>query len=111
MNLKVNQNEETIARIISRSIKQNVADKNLKEITITGAKLSNDMSHARVFYSMLNRKNQPKVEAALAKANGFFRSEVASALNAKHAPELRFVFDTSIDRGERVEEILRSLNK
>ena len=110
MNIKVNQSEATIMRIISETIRKQAADKKLQEITITAVKLSGDMSHAKVFYTAMNRNNLPKIEEALTKATGFFRSEVAHSLNAKHAPELKFCYDTSIEYGEKIEEVLKSLN-
>jgi ribosome-binding factor A len=63
-----------------------------------------------VFVSVLpTGAEREQALAALERAAGFVRHELAPRLGLREMPELRFVLDTSIERGARVEELLRKL--
>ena len=44
-------------------------------------------------------------------ASGYFRSELAKRLNIRHIPELHFVYDTSIEYGQKIESIIKEINE
>lgn len=74
---------------------------------MTGVRLSRDYSHLRIFYRTLGERGE--AERALQQAGGFIRKSLARGLTLRRIPELHFHFDESIDRGRRVDEILREL--
>ena len=79
-------------------------------ISVTDVEVTNDLSAAKVYVSVLATGDErDRALAALASATGFIRHELGDALGLREVPELRFVLDTSIERGARVEEILRKL--
>ena len=79
-------------------------------VSVTDVEVTHNLSLARVYVSVLET-GQAREEAmeALASAAGFFRRQLAPRLGLREVPELRFLLDTSIERGARVEEILRRL--
>jgi len=81
-------------------------------VSITDVEVTQDLSFARVFVSTL--QSGPEREQfleALNSAAGFVRHELRPRLGLREVPEVRFVLDTSIERGARVDEILRKLEK
>ena len=81
-------------------------------VSITDVEVTNDLSMARVYVSCLETgAARDQVMDALAHAAGFVRHELAGVLDLREMPEVRFLLDTSIERGARVEEILRKLER
>ena len=79
-------------------------------VTVTDVEVTHDMAMARIYVSILEEgKAREQALQALASAAGFVRRQLASRLGLREVPELRFVLDTSIERGARVEDILRRL--
>jgi ribosome-binding factor A len=81
-------------------------------VSVTDVELTPDLSFARVYVSLLEGgAERERTLAALQRAAGFVRHELAPRLGLREVPELRFVHDASIERGARVEEILRKLER
>jgi ribosome-binding factor A len=79
-------------------------------VTVTNVDLSPDLRHAKVFVSVLGTDDDRKHSlAALRSASGFLRSQIAHRLTTKRAPDLQFVSDVSIERGERIMQIIRQV--
>ena len=77
-------------------------------ITITGVEIPPDLKQATVFYSMLGTEAERKETAkGLAAAAGYMRREIGHVIGLRYTPELRFVFDESIERGDRIERLLK----
>ena len=100
-----------IEREISEIIRKEASDNKLKEVTITDVKLNTDKSVAKVYYTVLNNSHRQIVQEALEHASGFIRTAVANDIETRKMPELRFVYDESIEYGERIERILAGLNQ
>ena len=83
-------------------------DKDFKNVTITAVEVSNDLSYAKVYFTTTD--NREKVTNDLNNASGFFRSLLAERLEIRHTPELKFIFDESIEYGQRIEKIIEKLH-
>jgi ribosome-binding factor A len=97
--------QEEVGRLLVRGLK----DPRLGGlITVTGAKISPDLKEAVVYYSVLGDEAQRKsTQAGLEAAAPYLKREVARNLTLRYAPQLRFVFDESIERGDRIEQLLK----
>jgi ribosome-binding factor A len=94
---------QEIASILQKEIK----DPRIGFVTLTGAELSPDLRHAKVFYTALgDDAARERSESGLKSASPYIRREVSHRLRLKVSPEIRFVFDTSLDRGERLDQLL-----
>ena len=81
-------------------------------VSVTDVEVSHDLSSAKVFVSVLEDGiARERALAALANAAGFVRHALAPKMDLREIPEIRFVHDGSIERGARVEEILRRLER
>jgi ribosome-binding factor A len=81
-------------------------------VSVTDVELTNDLSFARVFVSVLESgESRERVLQALEHATGFVRSALAPQLGLREVPEIRFVLDDSIERGARVDDLLRRLER
>lgn len=81
-------------------------------VSVTDVEVTHDLSFARVYVSVLAPEAEREREiATLQRAAGFVRRQLAPRLGLREVPELRFVHDGSIERGARVEEILRRIER
>jgi len=103
-----------IKRIISHVIQDEIKDPRIDfaTVSITRVEVSSDIGHARVNISVLgDEAKQEETMKALQKAKGYIRSEVASELKVKHAPELEFRIDRSIEHGIKISSLLEELKE
>lgn len=98
-----------IASIIARG---ELRDPRIGFITITGVKVSPDLRVAKVFYSMMGTDEQKaETERGLEAAKGFLRREVNARVKLRVSPEIYFVFDESIQEGDKIDRLLREVKE
>ena len=79
-------------------------------ISVTAVETTPDLRYAKVYVSALEKETTAEVLKGLKSAAGYLRREIGSALQLRYTPELQFVEDTSIETGNRIFKILRSLD-
>lgn len=98
-----------IRTILSELLLREVADPRLQGLTITEVTLDQEMQYARVYISGLD-EDPKEVMLGLKSANSFLRREVARRVQLRKAPELHFIWDETMQRGERINALLQSLD-
>ena len=79
-------------------------------VTVTRVQVSNDLQHARVFYTSLGDATARKNTAqALERATGFMRRHLGQRLRLRRTPELAFQFDESVGHQDRVAQLLKEI--
>jgi ribosome-binding factor A len=79
-------------------------------ISVTDAEVTPDLSFARIYVSVLAPGEEAeRVLRALEHAAPFVRRQLAPRLKLREMPEIRFVRDDSLERGARVDELLRKI--
>jgi ribosome-binding factor A len=97
---------------ISRLLLREIKDPRIGFVTITGATVSADLRHARVFVSVLGEEAARQASlAALRGAAGFIQRALFRNLRLKHPPAVTFHLDDSMARGERIERVLRQIRE
>lgn len=105
-----NRVAEQIKKELGIVIQREMKDPRLGFITVTGVEVSNDLSQAKIYISVLGQEEQKKESLkALEKAQGFLRSEIGSRIQMRHVPELIFKMDHSIEYGNKIESIISKL--
>lgn len=108
---------ERVAQLMRREISE-VLQRRLRDprvtgmVSVTDVEVSHDLSAARIFVSIMpDGPERQRSLDALQSAAGYIRHELAPRLGLREVPELRFVLDTSIERGARVDELLRRIER
>ncbi|GAB6180697.1 30S ribosome-binding factor RbfA [Desulfotomaculum defluvii] len=102
---------EAIKKEIADLIRNEIKDPRLGFVTITGVEVTKDLSFAKIFISVMGSADQrQETVSILQKAAGYMRSEIGRRIKVRHAPELIFKLDTSLDHGTRIMEILHEIN-
>ena len=103
------QIREELSEILSRG---EVHDPGIGFITLTRVQVTPDLQIARVLYTSLGDPKARKDTArALDRATPLFRRQIGGRLRLRRVPELEFRFDESIERQDRIEQILRDLHE
>ncbi len=98
---------EQIHRLLADLIRQEVKDPRLSLVSVNEVDVSRDLSHAKVYFGMLNPESDSSdVKGALNKAKGFLRSQLARELGIRHVPELHFHYDDSAARGAELTSLI-----
>ena len=101
-----------IRREISELLQSQVKDPRLGDfIAVTEVSISPDLRHAKIFVSRISSEvERQETLSVLAGASGFFHNELAKHLRLRHAPELSFQWDDSIERGAHLLQLIDSVN-
>jgi ribosome-binding factor A len=98
---------DRIAQIVAQMLETRVKDPRLGFVTVTEARLTNDLREATVFYTVFGSpEEQVATAAALASATGVIRSEVGRQTGLRHTPSLTFVADALPDNARQIEELV-----
>ena len=113
MSIKLERMEQQLKKEISNIIQFDLKKTNLGFITVTDVELVSDLSFATVYVSILNilPSNRDARLIELAKTKGVIKSILAKKMKMRKIPDLIFKFDDSLDRYQRINNILNSLEK
>ena len=107
---------EKVARLMRREVAE-VLQQKLRDprvsamVSVTDVEVTQDLSFARVFVSILGSPaERESTLEALSHAAGFVRHELGLRLGLREVPEVRFVHDESLERGARVEDLLKRIH-
>jgi len=100
---------DLIQRELSDLLRREVRDPHVGMVTLTSVDVSPDLSHAKVFFTLLQEDRKDETTRALQRAAGFLRSQLAHRMKLYTTPELRFVYDESVERGDRLSRLIDSV--
>ena len=100
---------DLIQRELAELIRLQVRDPRVGMITITSVDVSPDLSHAKVFFTLLDKKLLEETTRGLQRSAGFLRSQLAHRMKMYTTPELRFAYDESVERGDHLSRLIDSV--
>lgn len=110
MSIKKERIENVIRKEISEIIQFKVKDSKIGFVTVSDVVVTNDYSYAKVYVSFLGQEARKTAGMnALNKSKGFIRSELAKKMSTYKVPALIFEHDDTLEKGNRIEEILKSV--
>lgn len=99
-----------ILREISNLLLTKVKDPRLRGVTLTDVRMTKDLRHASVYYSLVGKDEQKKqVQAGFESAKGFIRREIGERLRLRYVPDIQFKYDVSLETGQKMERLLEKL--
>ncbi|MBP1991292.1 30S ribosome-binding factor RbfA [Paenibacillus eucommiae] len=110
--VRVGRVGEQIKKELSQIVQSELKDPRIGFITVTGVEITNDLSLAKVYVSVLGTDEEKEATLkAIASGSGYIRAELGKRIRLRKIPELQFKFDASIDYGSRIDNLLHQLNK
>ncbi|HSR64767.1 MAG TPA: 30S ribosome-binding factor RbfA [Xanthomonadaceae bacterium] len=98
-----------LRRELGRLVHEAVREHGLPSASVSDVEVTRDMAHAKVFVTALQPERADEAVRGLKGVAREIRFELARAVKLRHVPELHFAYDDSVDRGERIEHLLRDL--
>ena len=99
---------DRIKEIVATTIDKRIKDPRLGFVTITDVRVSGDLQHASVFYTVLGTEEERLASgAALTSATGMLRSEVGRQLSTRLVPTLEFIPDALPENADHISALLR----
>ena len=105
---RVHRVESELKKVLSVVLRSKVNDRKLAMVTITEIEVSKDLSYAKVYYSCLIQEDVEYVKKAFLKSKGLFRSCIASSLKLRIVPDLKFIYDDSVEYGAKMEDKIQN---
>ena len=102
---------DQILKEIAELLARKINDPRVKGVTLTGIHMSNDLKHARVFYSHLEVKGDPgRVQSGFDSAKSFIKREIGRRVNLRYTPEIIFQHDPTLETGHQMEKLFRKIH-
>ncbi|MBD9085371.1 30S ribosome-binding factor RbfA [bacterium] len=111
MSIKIDRISSQMAKEISYILATEVKNHDLKFVTITDCRVTNDLSYAKVYYTSLDDSNREEIKKEIKNASGFIRRELMDRIDIRHIPELEFVYDESIEYGKKIEDKIKEIHE
>ena len=101
---------EMIQRKLAQIIPQEVRDPRLKGfVTISAVKVAADLGHAKVYFTILD-EDKTLATSILNATSSYLRSALARSITLRTVPQLHFIYDESIEYGERLSRLIDEVN-
>lgn len=105
---------ELIKREVSKMLIQDIKDDRVGAgmVSVTDVDVSGDLQHAKIFVSIYgSQAAKAETMVGLKAATGFVRSELGQRIRLRRTPEVVFLEDDSLERGDRVLSLLNRINQ
>jgi ribosome-binding factor A len=93
-------------RELSQLVRDDIKDPRLGMVTIQEVRVSRDLSHAKVYFTVMDKDSAKASAEVLNKAAGYLRRRLGDIMTLRQVPQLHFVYDTSIEEGMRLESLI-----
>src|SRR5262245_53920954 len=108
---RVERIQEQVREEVSQMLQTEVRDPGVGLVTVTRAKVTADLSLARVYWTIMgDAAERKKTAKALERVSGFVRHLLAERLTLRRSPEVKFIFDESVAAQDRIEQIIQEIH-
>ncbi len=101
---------DEIQSIIGNLLITDINDPRLSLVSITEVIVSADLSHAKVYYTLMDDSDEHKTAAqsAFEKSAGFFRKALSKQLSLRSIPKLHFLYDTQLEKATHINTLIHN---
>ncbi len=107
---KIERIASDLIKYLSNILLTETRDELLKTITLTDAKVSKDLSIAKVYFTSLSDMDHKEIEKEMKEAAPYLRGKLAKVLEVRNIPELDFIYDETIEYASRIEKIIEDIH-
>lgn len=101
--------DEAVRQVIGDAVASDLKDPRVGFVTVTDVRTSADLSHARVYVSVLGSPHtREETMAGLHSAHGYLQRRIADELHLKRTPTLDFSYDSTTDRAMRLDALIET---
>lgn len=108
---KLERIESDILKYLSNILLTETRDDLLKTITLTEVEVNKDLSRALVYFTSISTLTHKEIEKEVNEAATFLRGCLAKVLEVRNIPELKFIYDDTIEYATKIERIINNIHK
>ena len=109
MSVKIDRLNNIFVEQISQILRKEIKDERIHFVTVTAVKITNDLSFAKVYVTILDDKMRDSMLKQLNKASNFIERELSKRVEIRKMPNITFVYDESIEYATNIENIIESI--
>lgn len=103
---------DRIMREVADILRREVSDPRVSMVTLTGAKVSDDLRNAKIYFVELGQETcREETKVALQKANGFLKRELGKRLQLRYVPDIVFMVDPSFAYGNHIDRLINEIHR
>ncbi|HIZ52853.1 30S ribosome-binding factor RbfA [Enterococcus eurekensis] len=104
---------QEILKEVNQILRKTVRDPRVEDVNITDVQVTGDLQQATIYYSILSdlASDKKAAQTGLDKSTGLIRRELGKVLTLYKTPEIVFELDESVAYGNKIDEMLRNLNR
>ena|SRR5690554_67065 len=99
-----------LRRELGTLVRTAVDEYGLPSVSVSDVEVTRDLAHAKVYVTALQSERSAEAVKGLRGLAGEIRFRLARQVKMRHVPELHFHYDDSVDRGERIDTLLREVS-
>lgn len=107
---KIERIESDIIKYLSNILLTETRDELMKSITLTEVEVNKDLSIAKVYFTSISELTHKEVEEEMNEASPFLRGKLAKVLEVRNIPELKFIYDETIEYATKIERIINKIH-
>ena len=111
MSVKIERLEHTFVEQISQILKLEIKDERIHFVTVTACSITNDLSFAKVYVTVLDDNERNGILKQLNKASNFIERELSKRVDIRKMPNITFVYDESIEYANNIEKIIEGIEE
>lgn len=111
MSVKIERLNDQFQKEISMILQTEIKNQDIHFVTVTGCEITSDLSFCKVYFTVLDDNRKESTLQALKGAASFIRGQLSQRVEIRHTPELRFIYDESIEYGNKIEKIIEKINE
>ncbi|MFC1544226.1 30S ribosome-binding factor RbfA [Gemmatimonadota bacterium] len=100
---------DEVRRVLAGVMETEIRDPRVGFVTVTEVEISRDLAVAKVYVTMAETEDPEDTMAGLQSAAGYLRKRLGEELRLRTVPEIRFLHDDSVDRGFRMDALLKKI--
>ena len=110
MSIKIDRLNNIMVENIGKIIRTEIKDERINFATVTAVKVTNDLSFAKVYITVLDESEKDNVIKLLNKASNFIERELSKRIEIRKMPNIMFVYDDSLEYAANIQNIIESID-
>lgn len=110
MSIKTERIGSNFVKEISYILMEEIKDPNIKFVTIRSCDVTNDLSYAKVYFTVLDDSKKEEVLKSLNKAANFIEISLSKKIDIRKMPQISFYYDNSYEYGKSIEEKIKEIH-
>ncbi len=102
---------QQLHEVIATVLLTDISDPRVQQVQVTDVEVSSDLQNATVYYVLLDQREPSEdTQQGLERAASYIKHELGNRLKLRFIPHLAFIYDESVERGRRMDELLSDLD-